>query len=68
MAIGGSSSDPTLVASSNVPNAFVIFVMSGGVQKWIKSFNDIYNEVTSIVVQSGDSRIMAAMDSTSTKP
>eukprot|EP00347_Sterkiella_histriomuscorum_P019592 403341040 len=68
IAIGGSSSDTSLVSATSTPNAFVLFVMSAGVAKWVRTFDTIYNDVTSIAVQYGDEKIIAALDSSVGKP
>ena len=69
IAVGGSSSDPTLVSATGTPNPIVLYVLAGGVPKWISAFDDTsYDEVTSIVVRNDNSNIIAAFDSYGVRP
>ena len=67
IAIGGSSSDSSLVSSFNTPNAFMILVMSGGAVKWTISFNDLYDDITAIQFEATSVYLIAVFDSSVTK-
>ncbi|CDW71724.1 cadg domain containing protein [Stylonychia lemnae] len=61
-AIGGYSSDYSLVSYQNMPNPLVVYVLSSGSIKWIMSLDSSYNEITAIGISSDNLKIIAALD------
>lgn len=56
------------MSATGTPNAFVMLVMGAGAVKWVKTFDTVYNDVTSIAVSNYDLKIIAAFDSSVGKP
>ncbi|CDW87050.1 UNKNOWN [Stylonychia lemnae] len=62
VAVGGYSSDPTLVNTLNVPNPIAQFILQGGAIKWSISMNTNFNEVTAIKFTPNTEKLILALD------
>ncbi|CDW81605.1 UNKNOWN [Stylonychia lemnae] len=61
-AIGGYSSDSSLVAQSSLPNPILLVVNGQGTVQWIKTFDDYFDSVTSLDISSSGDKVYFALD------
>ena len=65
IAVGGSSSAPTLVNSSNTPNPILVFYTPTGTIVWAKQFNNNRDSVEMVTFNPTGTQILIATDPSS---
>jgi hypothetical protein len=67
IAIGGTSSDSSVVSATGTPNAFALHTSSvGGSFTWSVQFDSSYDQVNAIAFNDDSSRVVAVLDASST--
>ena len=60
--VGGTSSDSSIVKSSNQPNAFLVFYLPDGTIRWNKNFVDNRDSISSVTFSPDSTQLVFITD------